>query len=1299
VVEVDPQFPCCPRTYSAITDADGYYTITHAGLPPLFGVFVSESGRADYDVSVFQDAGIAVTKRVTVHAATISQLDFTLGAKEDRPRETAQGPQICQNLVGNPINVTTGNMYTQQEDLASPSAFGRFAFTRTYNSQSTYAGPLGLGWTHPFTFELTELQSGAIRVRNGEGNVRFYELVSGSTATYRPAAPARDTSILVKHAGGFTQTERNGLRREFDPSGRALSIINRAGWQLSFGYTDGFLTAVTDPGGRTLSFSYTNGKLTRVEGPGGLVATYAYDAQGQLVGVTDALGTRWTYAYSDGSPPRLTSVRDANGSVVEKHSYDDQGRVIFTWGAGGLQARTLEYVDASTTRVTTQVTDSFDRVTTYHFGIFGDLPLITQIQGPCPCGSPDSTFDYDAQGRPISQVDAQGRATTFAYDADGNLVTVTDALKQVTALTYNAFGQVLTTTDPTGATTTFAYEETTGFLLQVTNALGHTTTLASDANNLPGAITDPRGNRTTFLYASTGLLSAATDPTGATATFSYDPAGRPLETRDALGGTIRSTYDLRGRPLTVTDPLGAATQFHYDLAGNRVGLTDPNRRVTSYTYDAANRLIAVADAAGGTTSYSYDTEGNLLSVTDTQGQITAFAYDAHNRLVRRTDSAGASETFSHDPVGNLLSHTDRKGRTITFLYDALNRLTQKDLPDGTTVSYTYDALGRLLTATDLNGPLVFTYDLLGRVQRTISQDSRTLNFTYDPAGNRIGLQDEAGHVTSYTYDPRNLLATLTDPRTGGYGFAYDPLGRRSSLTRPNGTITTYGYDAASRVVGLTHSGRKWPFEALSYSYDPSGNRITDTRNETKHQYAYDPLDQLTQVQMREHRARWKVEEAYAYDPLGNRLTGPDGQGYQYDAANRLTQDRAYTYAYDANGNLVEKVRLKNGAVTTYAYDPENRLIRVVTPRTEVTFQYDPLGRRTEKRVIRWEDEDGDHEPDPDEERPPRVTRYLYDHEDILVTFGDTRRGHARYVHGPGIDEPLAEARTHHTRFYHADGLGSVIAITGEHGHRVRDYRYSAFGVPADHRGDAQPYRFTGREWDKEIDLYYYRARYYSPLVGRFLGPDPIPLEGGARSLYAYVGNNPVNFVDPTGQFPLWLVPIVLITFLLHHGEANAPGPGDPTLPATDATGLVVDIAIQVTAAYFAPPIAAGVWWFCRPSVVATRVANPVPKILARVIPGKGPVTALGRPGAEDVFVTAAEDIAGLNAQQLAQRLGVSQSKGFTVIEFPSAGQPIASPINRLNPGFSGGGRTVGGAREYVIPNQPIPPGAWSRIVE
>jgi RHS repeat-associated protein len=258
-----------------------------------------------------------------------------------------------------------------------------------------------------------------------------------------------------------------------------------------------------------------------------------------------------------------------------------------------------------------------------------------------------------------------------------------------------------------------------------------------------------------------------------------------------------------------------------------------------------------------------------------------------------------------------------------------------------------------------------------------------------------------------------------------------------------------------------------------------------------------------------------VEEAYSYDPVGNRLTGPERQASQYDAANRLTQDSKNAYNYDANGNLIEKRSLKDGRVTTFSYDAEDRLIRVLTPKAEVTFQYDPLGRRIEKRVIRWHDEDGDHEPDEDEERPPRVTRYLYDQEDILATFTDSGRELARYTHGPGIDEPLAEVRKHRTRFYHADTLGSIIALSNKHGHPVRSYRYSAFGVPEDHRGDPQPYRFTGREWDKETGLYYYRARYYSPSKGRFLREDPLGFSVGVN-FYTYVRNNSLRFIDPFG---------------------------------------------------------------------------------------------------------------------------------------------------------------------------------------
>jgi RHS repeat-associated protein len=123
----------------------------------------------------------------------------------------------------------------------------------------------------------------------------------------------------------------------------------------------------------------------------------------------------------------------------------------------------------------------------------------------------------------------------------------------------------------------------------------------------------------------------------------------------------------------------------------------------------------------------------------------------------------------------------------------------------------------------------------------------------------------------------------------------------------------------------------------------------------------------------------------------------------------------------------------------------------------------------------------------------------------------------RYVHGPGIDEPLAMENGNVAYYYHADGLGSIVALSNASGRVAQAYEYDAFGRLHDRMNAVkQPYTFTGREWDRETGLYYYRARYYDPEIGRFTSKDPIGINGGDVNFYAYVGNNPVNYSDPYG---------------------------------------------------------------------------------------------------------------------------------------------------------------------------------------
>jgi RHS repeat-associated protein len=197
--------------------------------------------------------------------------------------------------------------------------------------------------------------------------------------------------------------------------------------------------------------------------------------------------------------------------------------------------------------------------------------------------------------------------------------------------------------------------------------------------------------------------------------------------------------------------------------------------------------------------------------------------------------------------------------------------------------------------------------------------------------------------------------------------------------------------------------------------------------------------------------------------------------------------------HNPNGNLTSKT--EGSDTWTYEWDAENRLKRVLKNAIEqARFAYDPLGRRVEKVA------------------GGATTSWIYDAADILRE--TTGAAAVKYIHGPGMDEPLAwEDGGGVTTFFHADGLRSIVKTTNSSGVVTSSRRSSSFGAPE--LGATNGFAFTGREWDGETGLYYYRARYYDPSAGRFINEDPIGFMGGAN-FYAYVGNDPANWVDPLG---------------------------------------------------------------------------------------------------------------------------------------------------------------------------------------
>ena len=490
-----------------------------------------------------------------------------------------------------------------------------------------------------------------------------------------------------------------------------------------------------------------------------------------------------------------------------------------------------------------------------------------------------------------------------------------------------------------------------------------------------------------------------------------------------------------------------------------------------------------------------------------------FAYDDRNRLLSTTDPLGKVESYTYDGNDNLLTRMTPKAETISFAYDEVNQLLSKTLPGSLVTGYTYDTVGNLTGVTDPDSALTMTYDQANRLVTTATtgssnQPNVTLTYTHDKNGNRLTLNGGTASHT-YVYDVLNRLTSVTTP-AGAATLAYDALSRRTAMTLPNGTNTTYNYDPASQVTQIIHqlTATSTQINKADYLYNNVGNRTSLTDRRGAQAFGYDNLDRLTSAS----HPLLATPQAFAYDPVGNRTTN----GSVVNAGDQLTTDANYAYQYDDNGNLTRKTLLATGNYSQYTYDAENRLTKVEdfvagnpTAFATSTYRYDGIGRRIEKVAS------------------GQTKRYVYDGEDILLEYDGANVLQARHSHGPGIDEPIAVTKAGSTFFYHQDGLGTVTDLTDFTGATTKSYSYDAYGNILESPGTVeQPYTYTGREFDSESGLYYYRARTYDSAIGRFAQKDPIGIANGDPNLYAYVRENPLYYTDPAGQCPWCIAAIV-----------------------------------------------------------------------------------------------------------------------------------------------------------------------------
>lgn len=873
----------------------------------------------------------------------------------------------------------------------------------------------------------------------------------------------------------------------------------------------------------TLEYDEDDNVIKRTDANGG-ITTYTYDDRGNMLSATDALGYTERYTY-ESNFNQVESYQDKNGNTY-RFGYDEKGNLTSISGPEGF-SNAFTYNDHGW-QIT--ATDANNNVTRTTYNDNGTTASVMDAAGYT------QSFVYDAYGNITSATDGRGNTTTYQYDANYHIIQQTDALGNTTKLSYDKVGNIVRVTDAANHITAYAYNAVNDVLSR-TDAAGHVTRLAYDGKGNVISVTDALGQKKVMTYNERNKLLSQTNPAGEKTSYDYDAKGNLIAVFQPNGNVINYDYDLNDRITQVWDNIGVIAKYTYDGNGNRITITDGLERTVNYAYDGLNRRTCETLPSGATTSYTYDANSNLLTITDALNNVTTYTYSSLNQQLSHIDALNAKTTFEYDGNGNLIKATDARNNATTWTYDALNRNTQISFANGTSLQYSYDVLGNVVESRDRAGNAtkytydvlghllsktyadqtrdVFTYDAVGQMLKAVNKDA-TVSFEYDKAG-RLLSETLNGKTTAYKYDiaeglraytypsgmkveehlnARDLISTIVQNGSEAVTMTYNVAGQKTSQIYANGITTNYEYNENGWLSRIADDAK---ILDLAMTYDALGNitqrkdGIDETQTET---YGYDAISQL--ISFKRGSA---VDKTYQFDLLGNRVkTVENGITTNYAANNvnaytAISGGLSFTPQYDGNGNLL------NDDKHTFVYDLNNRMISA--DNNAVIFKYDALGRRISKNDINY-----------------------YYIGDQMVEEYESGELSASYLYGNNIDEALQMTRADKLYYYHTNHLGSTMVFTNNEGKIVESVTYDVYGAPTftdttdkelSTSSVGNNILFTGREYDAELGVYYFRARSLHPYIGRFMQHDPLQYIDGLND-FIYVNNSPIIYYDPMGLF-------------------------------------------------------------------------------------------------------------------------------------------------------------------------------------
>lgn len=936
------------------------------------------------------------------------------------------------------------------------------------------------------------------------------------------SATERDGSVTV-HAyddrGRKTRTvtpSGGDLTYGYDDQDRVTTVVTEAGAVVSYAYVgdDREPSVIVDPVGGRTELTWDVGLLRRVVDPTGVRIELEYDAFGELIATTNALGD--TARVERDAAGRPTAAISPTGARTE-YRYDAAGLLESRQDADGAVWR---FEHAAGGRISAVIGPLGAR-TEYTYSPDGELHTVTDPLGRT------TTRTYDDQAN-LARLEMPGGADwTFAHDALSRLQAVTDPTGATWCREYDVNGRLSSVVDPTGVRQDFSEDVKTGVASlrdafdAVTvrfDAYGRPVESASDefgselvtydAAGRPVELVDGEGGLTRIERDLAGRVIALTTPAGVRTTYEYDVCGRPSAATDPTGARTVLEYDAHSRVVRWTLPTGDTEQVFYDVVGRVVTRTTPDSGTSRFRYDAAGRLISVNGARYGRRRFRYDAAGQLTETVNGLGGVTIFAHDERGRLTTVTDPAGGVTTRTYDDADRITSETDPLGRTTTAAYDAAGRQVGQTDPDGHTVTWSYDAAGR---QQDVG--------VDGVVQFELRRDAvgRTLVVTDHTRGAGRSVEHELHH------DRRGLLVRRSRG-SAAIEWEYDADGNCTARIDPAGTHTVFRRNAAGRVTAVERGG----LGASTFAYDAAGRIVQSATGDLVQAWSYEGGVLVAHTTTTPDGAQI-TRIARDDDGRIDAIDGPDGRvEYTFDSAGQLVRAGDSTWKYDSVGRLVSET--VDGVTTSYEYDRAGQLTATLRDGQRTEYVHDGLGRR-----VRRTKPDGS------------TTEYTWSPLGYLAGLVTREATYAEIARNDVWTDALGELAAVDDVEAWWDTAAAVPSLVSIGGTSVldlpggvtavgtkwttpgwRDARATdasdPWAVLAGVSGAALPadVGLTATGGISIGGLEWLGARVYDPAARGFLSVDPLaPVLGSGWSgnPYSYAGNDPLHAVDPLGLRP------------------------------------------------------------------------------------------------------------------------------------------------------------------------------------